>query len=150
MFVRTVEHLAAHSAIPLPCKTSRPLTVQFPVIATCEGIRCSPRFFNVVKVFCFFFSEELCSNTRTAGGGRQKRPIQQKILKSRNTNPPHYRQTSLASHRALPCNTDDCAVLLSAFACICVCVCVFSFSRPQQRVLKNKHLSKCRDATSVS
>lgn len=73
--------------------------------------------------FIFFhFSEESRSNTGTAGGGRQKRPIQQKILKPRNTNPPHYRQRSLANHRALPCNTDDCAVSLS----VCVCVCLAS------------------------
>lgn len=67
-----------------------------------------------------YFSEESCSNTRTAGEGWQKRPIQQKILKPCNTNPLHYRQTSLANHWVLPCNTDDCAVWLSQGVCVCV------------------------------
>lgn len=69
--------LTAHPEIPLPCKTSRPLTVQFlAIVQTSKGIRCAPRFLNGEF---FHFSEESCSNTRKAGGGRQKRPIQQKI-----------------------------------------------------------------------
>lgn len=57
--LKRLTHLTAHSAIPLPCKTSRPLTVQFLVIVqTSKGIRCAPRFFNRVKDFFFspFFS----------------------------------------------------------------------------------------------
>lgn len=74
--------------------------------------KCSERF------FFLRFSEELSSNIRAAGQGWQKKPIQQKILKSRNTNPPHYRQTSLASRGALACNTDDCAVSPPASVCV--------------------------------
>lgn len=77
------------------------------------------------------FSGESRSNTKTAGEDGQKRPIQQKILKPGNTNPAHYRQTSLANHTALRCNMDDCAFSLSD--CVCVCLASGDLSRGFQR-----------------
>lgn len=108
------------------------------------------------KGFCFFFllhsPEESCSNTRTADEGRQKRPIQQKILKPRYTNPPHYRQTSLANHRALPLQY---GWLCSFTFWVCVRACVLSFKRPQQRISGEKQtlvriLQKCKNAEILS
>lgn len=107
------------------------------------------------RVFSFFplhSSEESCSNTRTADEGRQKRPIQQKILKPRYTNPPHYRQTSLANHRALPLQY---GWLCSFTFWVCVRACVLSFKRPQQRISGEEQtlvriLQKFKDAEILS
>lgn len=109
------------------------------------------------KGFFFFFllhsPEESCSNTRTADEGRQKRPIQQKILKPRYTNPPHYRQTSLANHRALPLQY---GWLCSFTFCVCTCLCVElqatsakDFRRKTNTCQNLTEMQKRRDSVSL-